>query len=261
MATVKSNPSGATPETFQMVDSTSSLAEVDALLLAGGLGTRLRSVSGDTPKVLVPIAGRPFLTYLLDQLAQAGVRHVVLCTGYRASLVRDTLGDQYGPMRLSYSEESTPLGTGGALRAALNKTQTPTILALNGDSYCHADLRTLHQFHRDRNALASLLLAEVPNASRFGRVTIDEHSNIQRFAEKTADEGPGRINAGIYLLSRELIAAIPESRAVSLERDVFPTWIGNHFLGYPVQAPFLDIGIPESLAQAESFLRSVGLDH
>jgi D-glycero-alpha-D-manno-heptose 1-phosphate guanylyltransferase len=229
------------------------LADITAAILAGGLGTRLRSVISDRPKVLAEIHGRPFLTYLLDELAAVGIEHVVLCTGYKAEKVREILGDRYRNMRLNYSEETTPLGTGGALRAALPHLETPTLLVLNGDSFCRADLAAFRTWHDERQAQASLLLAQVPDTARFGRVTVDETGQVLEFAEKGQNFGPGSINAGIYLLAQKLIAEIPTDRAVSLEREVFPAWIGRGLCGYSGGREFLDIGTPESFAQAEQF--------
>ena len=122
--------------------------DVTAAILAGGLGTRLRPAVADRPKVLAPVGGRPYLTYLLDQLAGAGVREVVLLTGYAADEVRDALGDRYGRMRLRYSVEPAPLGTAGALRLALPLLAAPAVLLLNGDSYCDADLGAFRRSHR-----------------------------------------------------------------------------------------------------------------
>ena len=116
-------------------------SDVTAVILAGGLGTRLRSVIADRPKVLAEVRGRPFLAYLLDQLIVAGSRSVVLCTGYCGEQILRTFGERYGPLRLSYSQERTPLGTAGALRAGLGQFGSDSVLALNGDSYCSLDLK------------------------------------------------------------------------------------------------------------------------
>lgn len=229
------------------------LKPIAAAILAGGLGTRLRSVVSDRPKVLAEIHGRPFLTYLLDEIASVGIEHAVLCTGYKAEMVRQILGDDYRGVHLSYSEEANPLGTGGALRQALPNLMTSTALVLNGDSFCHTDLAEFHAWHVAHGAQTSLLLAQVPDTTRYGNVMIDDIGRVLEFSEKGQHHGPGFINAGVYLLSRELIADIPPGRAVSLEREVFPGWVGHGLYGYAGGREFIDIGTPESFSLAEQF--------
>jgi NDP-sugar pyrophosphorylase family protein len=232
------------------------ISEVSAAVLAGGLGTRLRAVVADRPKVLAEVAERPFVTYLLDQLASAGLREVLLLTGYRGEQVYDALGEQYRGMRLRYSQEETPLGTGGALRAGLDYLESPTVLLLNGDSFCDLELRHFLTLHAGRVSEASLVLARVADTSRYGRVRLGADDRVVGFEEKSPLGGPGWINAGVYLISRRLIEEIPEGDApVSLERDVMPGWLaGGKVYGYRQQGPLLDIGTPESYALAEAFL-------
>ena len=230
-----------------------SLAELTAVVLAGGLGTRLRAAVSDRPKVMAEIHGRPFLSFLLDQLFAAGVRRVVLCTGYRGEQVSSFFGESYGSLRLTYSREASPLGTGGALRLALTHLDSDPVLVLNGDSFCEADLAAFAGWHRARGAGASLLLAEVPNTERFGRVKTDPEGLVVEFEEKGGWAGAGLINAGVYLLGRRVIEEIPEGAAVSIEREVFPAHVGRDLYGYPGGGRFLDIGTPESFAAAEKF--------
>jgi histidinol-phosphate phosphatase family protein len=230
-----------------------ALSETTAVVLAGGLGTRLRQVVGDRPKGLAQIAGRPFLMFLLDQLDAAGVQSAVICTGYLGSQMQETLGRQYGNLRLTYSQEPSPLGTGGAVRLALPLLTSDPVLVLNGDSYCQADLPALADWHRRHRAEATVLLTRVPNVARYGRVTVDEHNAVVAFEEKGAAVGPGAINAGIYLLSRRFMESIPAAGPASLEREVFPAWIGRGLFGCPAGGRFLDIGTPESYAAAEEF--------
>jgi NDP-sugar pyrophosphorylase family protein len=229
--------------------------DVTAAILAGGLGTRLRSVVGDRPKVLAEVGGRPFLTYLLDQLARAGAREVVLLTGYGADQVRDALGESYAGMRLSYSTEPMPLGTGGALRWALPRLASPAVLLLNGDSCCDVELGDFWRFHREYGADVSLVLARVADASRFGRVETERGGRVARFVEKGPSGAAGWVNAGIYLIERPLIAELPLLRPLSLEHDLFPGWVkARHVRGFRCRGRFLDIGTPQSYAAAETFL-------
>jgi NDP-sugar pyrophosphorylase family protein len=231
-----------------------ALMEVTAAILAGGLGTRLRSVVTDRPKILAPVHGRPYVSYLLDQLAEADVREVVLLTGYQAEQVRQVLGDCYSGMHLIHSVEPFPLGTGGAVRHALGHFTAPTILLLNGDSSCQVALDDFWRFHRCHSADASLVLARVADASRYGQVEIGPNGRVLGFHEKRQTCSSGWINAGIYLLSRRLLENLPPGQSASLERDLLPGWVSQGVVfGYPCAGQFLDIGTPESYAQAETF--------
>jgi D-glycero-alpha-D-manno-heptose 1-phosphate guanylyltransferase len=239
------------------------MSEITGAILAGGLGTRLRSVVSDRPKVLATVLGKPFLAYLLDQLASAGVDRVVLLTGYRGEQIQQEFGDHYGRIALDYSMETSPLGTAGALRLALPQLFPAgpaesggqhSALVLNGDSYCSADLRLFRAFHEHARADASLVLAQVPDTSRFGKVETSTQNRLARFLEKQEAGGAGSINAGIYLINRELIEEIPAGRPVSIEREMFPQWLQSHTLvGFGCTGSFLDIGTPESYREAETF--------
>lgn len=224
------------------------------VILAGGLGTRLRTVVDDRPKVLAEINGRPFLAYLLDMVASFGISEVVMCTGYLGDRICSTFGSQYRGLHLTYSQESEPLGTAGALRLALPWIKSDTILVMNGDSYCRADLIAFWDWHRAKRADASILLTRVLRTERYGRVKVDEDSRVMSFEEKGDRTGPGWINAGIYLINRGLLQAIPENRKMSLEQEMFPAWIVSGLYGYQFECRFLDIGIPEDYAKAEQFI-------
>jgi D-glycero-alpha-D-manno-heptose 1-phosphate guanylyltransferase len=234
--------------------STKNLTDITAAILAGGLGTRLRPVVSDRPKVLAVIRGRPFMTYLLDQLVSAGIRSVVLCTGYQGEQVKASLGPSYRTLELIYSQEPSPLGTGGALRQAFSLFQSDPVLVLNGDSFFDLNLSGFFQWHEARKARATLALVQRPETQRYGRVDLGPDGDVIRFNEKGAESGAGWINAGIYLLSRPLLQTIPKEGAVSLERDLFPAWMGRGLYGYPGEGRFLDIGTPESYAIADEFL-------
>lgn len=232
--------------------------EISAVILAGGLGTRLRPVVSDRPKVLASVHGKPFLAYLLDQLVKAGIKEVVLCTGYLGEQVQTALGNTYGPLHLAYSQETELMGTGGALRIALPLLKTDPVLVLNGDSYCEADLPAFYRQHQAVVAEASLLLVHLPDTGRYGCVEIDTDGRVLLFEEKGRSAPAGWINAGIYLLSRMFLQAIPSGRFVSLEKDMFPSWIGCGLYGFSsklvdTEEHFLDIGIPENYAAAEWF--------
>jgi len=230
---------------------------ITAVILAGGMGTRLRPVVADRPKVLAQIRGRPFLTYLLDQIARAGIKDVVLCTGHLGEQVQAVFSDSYGNLHLSYSQETTPLGTAGALRLALPLLKSDPVLVLNGDSFCHVNLSDFCDWRASPTALARLLLVRVPDTSRYGRVEIAPDGHIMKFEEKDVNGGPGWISAGIYLIRHRLLQTIPANQNVSIERDVFPACIGELY-GYLCDgASFLDIGTPESYRLAEQFFESL----
>lgn len=231
----------------------SGLRDITAVVLAGGLGTRLRPVVADRPKVLAEVNGRPFLDYLLDQLTAAGIRRIVLCTGYMAETVRSLLGTRYGDAELEYSVESELLGTGGALRLALPLLASDPVLVLNGDSYCDVDLRAFAATHDRRGAVASLALAEVTDIRRYGAVDVAADGTITAFEEKGSRSGLGLINAGVYLLELSTIASIAAHEMVSLERDIFPGLIGNGLYGDTRTGRFIDIGVPDDYHAAATF--------
>jgi NDP-sugar pyrophosphorylase family protein len=227
------------------------LDHIPAMILVGGLGTRLRSVLPDHQKVVAPVAGRPFLFRLLDQLADAGLARVVLCTGYKAEQVAGLVGDEYRGLRISYSPETAPLGTAGALCHALSLIDSDTVLAMNGDSFCDLDLAAIWESHQRRRANATLVVIEVPETLAGGRVTFDGNDVITSFVEKGSVSSAGWINAGIYLLQRPVLQGVSPGRAVSIERDVFPTWIGRGLYAYRTAGKFLDIGTPEAYSVAQ----------
>jgi NDP-sugar pyrophosphorylase family protein len=238
---------------------TTRLTDVAAAILAGGLGTRLRTVVADRPKVMAPVRGRPYLTYLLDQLVRAGIHEVVVLTGYLADYVQAMLGESYRGLRLFYSPEPEPLGTAGALRWALPMLQCPTVLVLNGDSYCDVSLADFWAFHCGQAADLSLVLTLVADSSRYGKVHVAASERVLEFEEKKAAIGPGWINAGIYLLDSLLLQEIPAGRPVSLEREMFPLWAKSKTCcGFRSASRFLDIGTPDSYTAAEVFFAKAG---
>ncbi|MCX6906976.1 MAG: sugar phosphate nucleotidyltransferase [Verrucomicrobia bacterium] len=165
------------------------LDNLTAAILAGGLGTRLRAAVADQQKVVAPVAGRPFLMRLLDQLADAGLQRVVICTGYKAGQVAEMAGNEYRGMGLRYSPEPGPLGTAGALRLALPLLESNPVLALNGDSFCETDLAAFWRAHRERNAASSIVVRKVADMRQSGRVSFDANGAVTSFVEKGASTG------------------------------------------------------------------------
>ena len=234
----------------------SAFLDLSVAVLAGGLGTRLRPVMSDRPKALAEIHGRPFLAYLLDQLSKEGFSRVVLCTGHLGEQIEQAFGKRYKNLQISYSCETRPLGTGGALRLALPHLLSDPVLVMNGDSFCAADLRSLWNWHCGRGSQATMLLVEVPNTQRYGSVKINADGAVTEFVEKKHG-GSGSINAGVYLLSRQIIDSLPEDTAVSLEHDIFPALMSHGLYGYQERGRFLDIGTPEDFAAAEDFFAAI----
>lgn len=226
-----------------------------AFVLAGGRGTRLQSVVKDQPKSLAEINGRPFLYYQLEYLRRSGIESIVLCTGYMADAIEKTMGSDHQGIPIRYSREDTPLGTGGAIRKALPFAESDPVLVINGDTLVDTELSIFFEKASVRKAPASLLLLPVNDASRFGSVIVDDSGQIMGFCEKTETAAAnGWVNAGIYLLNRDFIAAIPDNRPVSIEREIFPGQTEKTLFGFQAEGSFIDIGTPESYRQAEPFL-------
>jgi D-glycero-alpha-D-manno-heptose 1-phosphate guanylyltransferase len=229
--------------------------DVTAIILAGGKGTRLREVVADRPKVLAPVAGRPFLAYLLDQVERAGVRRVILSTGYLAEQFADIIGHNHNDVTIEYAQEESPLGTGGAIKFAAAGVDSSHVLVRNGDSYFDADLAAYMAWHAAGGQDASLLLVEVPDASRFGTVTLrPDGQHVAAFLEKQAQPIPGLINAGVYLLRKDVIERIPDGPC-SIERDVYPRWLDElDVRGWVTDGEFIDIGIPTDYERSHDFM-------
>lgn len=231
--------------------------KITALILAGGKGTRLQSIVSDKPKPLAQVAGHPFITFLLNQLNLAGINEVIISTGYLGEQFPSLLGIMYGSIRLCYSYEAEPLGTGGALRKALPLIKSSPVLVMNGDSLCMIDLCKLIEFHLIHRASFTLTAVQVPDVSRYGSLTIDAWGRIKSFVEKGMTSGEGYINAGVYLMERARIEEIPDAVPVSLERDILAHWMRDDMYAYTVQQSFIDIGIPEDYERAQTLLAPV----
>jgi D-glycero-alpha-D-manno-heptose 1-phosphate guanylyltransferase len=214
---------------------------VPCFILAGGLGTRLHELSGDQPKPMMEIGGRPFLEFLVVQLRNQGFRHLIFCTGYRSEVLEAYFENGWRwNVSIRYSREHQALGTGGALKLATNLTSAPHVVVLNGDSIMQADIPALVRFHAERRAQATMALAHIDDAMRFGRVSIDRSNRVTSFVEKGI-EGAGMINGGVYVINRSLLEILPEGK-VSLEQDIFPRIDGLYAL--PFRGFFTDMGIP-----------------
>jgi mannose-1-phosphate guanylyltransferase len=223
-----------------------------AVILVGGEGTRLRPLTERTPKPMLPLLDRPLLAYTFDHLARHGVERAVLSCGYLPTQIRDYFGDAYGGLAIEYRVEPEPLGTGGAIRFGAEGL-TETFLAVNGDSLRGADLDALLALHRERGALAAILLTPVDDPSRYGVVETEPDGRVTRFVEKPQPgEASSRlINAGVYVLEPEVLELVPPGRMVSVEREVFPLLVERRACyARADDAYWLDVGTPASYLQA-----------
>ncbi len=228
---------------------------MQALILAGGLGTRLRSVIGaDLPKPMASFAGRPFLAWLMLQLRREGIRDIWLLTGHGAEFVEGYFGTGDSlAVRLRYSVEPAPLGTAGALRLVLPQLDGDRFLVTNGDSFLSAPLAPLVDAHLRARAGrpsvgATLALTPSDDAARFGAVTLRSDGTIEAFREKDPTPAAGLISAGIYVIERAVLEAIPADRPVSLEREVWPTLLDGRLRGVVLEGRFTDMGVPHAFA-------------
>jgi D-glycero-alpha-D-manno-heptose 1-phosphate guanylyltransferase len=216
-----------------------------AIILAGGLGTRLQGVVQDVPKPMAPVDGKPFLEYLILQLKKWGITEIVMSVGFKQEVVKSYFGtgSAFG-VAIVYSEEDQPLGTGGALRKAISAIEDPCCIAMNGDSFFNVDIRNLIQFHASRPALITMSLAQVKSGKRYGNVAIDEHGMILNYQQE-GSEAPSLINGGVYMMHRDVLNYIPDGK-ISLEARVLPLLKKDQRLfGKIFDAFFLDMGIPD----------------
>jgi D-glycero-alpha-D-manno-heptose 1-phosphate guanylyltransferase len=223
----------------------------EAIVLVGGLGTRLRGEIGELPKPLAPVAGRPFLAFLLDALASGGVRRAILATGYGAARVESAIGRDWQGMAVDYSVEDSPRGTGGAVALAAQKLSGDTAHVMNGDTYLRFGLDGLERSVSESGAALGMALARVPDVARYGAVEI-ERGRVRHFREK-GGSGEGFINAGSYFLGADAFAALPSTPAFSFEEAVLrPLADAGRVAAYVETSDFIDIGVPDDyrLAQA-----------
>ena len=226
------------------------MATDEAIVLAGGFGTRLRGIVDDVPKPLAPVAGRPFLAWLLDRLATGGMRRCILATGYLSDVIEQRIGARWQGMEIAYSVEPEPLGTGGAIRLAASRLQGDAAHVLNGDTWLEYDPVALEDTARAAGASMTIALARVDDVARYGAVDID-NGRVTGFREK-GESGPGWINAGCYFLGADALAALPARDAFSFEQDVLQPRVQERAVAaFTETLGFIDIGVPEDYARAQ----------
>lgn len=226
------------------------LRSIDAVILCGGLGTRLKSEMGGTPKVMAPIEGQPFLDFLIRHLGDSGFKRVVLCTGYKSQFIEKYFKANPQNLTIKFSRETEPLGTGGALKNAGGVIKSDPFIVLNGDSMCPLNFQKFLEFHEAKKALASIVVSKFRDQRDFGSMGLDSTGRINAFKEKIKNkEASGgeqaNVNAGVYCFNREIFKKMPPDKKFSLEKDFFPTLTKESFFGFMVEESFLDIGTPE----------------
>ena len=223
----------------------------EAIVLVGGRGTRLKSISGETPKPLVEVGGKPFVYWILEQLQDQGFERVILATGYRADVFESLLtADAFSGMEIVFSVEETPLGTGGAIRKAMELVQSDSFCVLNGDSFCATSFDKLISYSQQRDADLCVVAAKVDDVSRFGQIHFSDSGKVSSLTEK-GGVGSGYINSGIYYFSKTLLSSFAPDTVFSFESEILEK-ISSGFYAMASEGYFIDIGIPEDYAKANS---------
>ena len=224
----------------------------EAVILAGGTGSRLKEVIDDMPKPLAPVNGRPFLEYQLDYLDKWAFKTVILSVGYKRDQIRTHFGDQYKSLQILYSEEEEPLGTGGAILQALRLASGYSVFIFNGDTYFDVNLQKLDDFRKIKEADLCLSLRYEINPARFGLVEFDNNNRITKFYEKSQGPEEGYINGGVYLVRREYLLRFGLPEKFSFETDFLQKYYTTEeFYGLRCFSYFRDIGIPEDYQKAQ----------
>ena len=226
------------------------MMNLDVLILTGGEGSRLRPVVSDRPKTMALVNGRPFLDLLISYLSGFGFRRFILCVGYMAEYIIEYYSARTaGPREIMFSNETAPLGTGGAVKNAAGFIAGDSFLVLNGDSFCPVDFPAFVDFHAGNGSLVSMVLCSAENPEDFGSVVMESSNRIVRFSEKRPEK-KAWINTGVYIFNERVLAMIPLDRVYSLEYDLFPQLVGKDFFGFPTAGKVLDIGTPSRLEEA-----------
>lgn len=242
------------------------------IIIAGGMGTRLRPLTYTRPKPLIPVVNRPFLEYQVALLKKHGISEIIFCTNYMADKIAAHFGDgsAYG-VTMQYANEETPLGTAGAIRNAQNLAGRGTVVVLNGDVLTDFDISSIIRFHKEKKALVTLTLKEVPSPSPYGVIITDEDGRVQEFREPSEEKkkalaanpniqhtGVDYINAGIYVMEPEALDSIPTGRPVSVERETYPKLLadGARIFAVAQDGYWLDIGRPIQYRQATEAILS-----
>jgi D-glycero-alpha-D-manno-heptose 1-phosphate guanylyltransferase len=230
---------------------------LEAIILAGGFGTRLQQVVTDLPKSMAQVNGKPFIDYLLNYLRGQGITKFIFSVGYKNEVIQTYLKDNYKNIPIEYAIETDPLGTGGGIRFAFRLVEGDSAFVLNGDSMFRIGMSALGQLHSDTRADVTLALRYLEDTERYGSVRINEEKRITGFMEKGHETGPGYINGGIYIINKSFIENQGFPKVFSIEKDCFEKkYLDARFFGFPSRGYFLDIGIPEDFYRAQNEFRA-----
>jgi D-glycero-alpha-D-manno-heptose 1-phosphate guanylyltransferase len=229
----------------------------DVVILAGGLGKRLHSVTGGGQKVLVKIGDKPFLEILIDYIASQGGRRFILCVGHGSDEVEAYFKNKYQDRDIVFSYEESPLGTGGAIKQGSTHVKTDQFLAMNGDCFCVIDYNRFIAFHQKQQSKATLAVTLMPDAREYGTIEIAPNGTIQAFKEKQPVMAQAYINTGTYCFDRNVFSLVQTSSKFSIEYDFFPHLVNQGFYAFEVENRFIDIGTPERYFWAQEHLKSL----
>ncbi len=228
----------------------------EAILLAGGFGTRLQKAVPDLPKPMAPVNGRPFIEYILDYYIQYNFNKFILSVGYKHEAFATHFANGYKGCEIIFAIEKEPLGTGGGIKKALDSVATPEVLVLNADTFFELDLIGLYLSHKKTNADLTIALRQMNDTGRYGSVEIDEDHRVTGFTEKCTTSKPGYINGGIYLLKKDIFNNLDLPDKFSMEKDFLEVYYNALKIGgFPSKGYFLDIGIPEDYEKAQHDLK------
>ena len=233
------------------------LENTDVVILAGGLGKRLKDVTGGGQKVLVKIDGKPFIEILIDYIAAQGGKRFILCTGHGAQEVEEHFKKNRPDLNVVFSIEQEPLGTGGAIKQGAGLVKTENFLAMNGDCFCVIDYNKFIAAHHARQANASIAITRMEDARDYGTIEFNANHEIQAFKEKRPEAVAAYINTGTYCFKREVFSLVNTAQKFSIEYDFFPHLVGKKFFTHEVGNQFIDIGTPDRYAWAQEHLKSL----
>ena len=226
----------------------------DTIILAGGLGTRLKPVINDLPKCMAPIDGKPFIDFILDYCTRQGLKRFIFCLGHLKEIIIDHLSSRNDCETL-FSIEKKILGTGGAIKNAENFICSNQSIILNGDTFVDINFSKLIDWHNDKGSEITLVINKINDPARYGLVNFDHNNKIQSFIEKKEGVKSGWINSGVYIINNSILESLTEGEYYSLERDLFPKYLNKRFFAYQNDGIMIDIGTPESYLKSQSIIK------
>lgn len=232
------------------------LKDIDVVILCGGFGTRLRPIVSDRPKVLAKIGEKVFLDVLIDDFTKYGFKNIILCVGYLKDRIKNHFSCELD-YKITFSEEDEPLGTGGALRKAKPLIKSNPFMVMNGDSICNINFKEFFKFHIKKKGILSMVLAKSKIVQDFGSVMLSDSQRIISFKEKVSTRDECLINAGVYLMQKDIFSYMPDESHFSLEHDFFPELIENKCYGFIIESELIDIGTPERYEKAINLIGGI----